>query len=183
MLRLELLKIQRQYDSGSTLSGNTFSGLHSIKLDQIPSTLPIIGQRIVQNKLDGSVAQGFIAAYDQETNVLKYYQDRSLNLTDNINNLDDDTISQKGQVLSFESSGNSINSSSGFEGSVDQNFNGSTLNLDNNTGIVGLGVTFTSGLAKPEINKSTGDIIYIDNRSIVSRSIRQKEDVKIILEF
>ena len=94
-----IIKNPEQYDSGSTLSGNTFSGLHSIKLDQIPSTLPIIGQRIVQNKLDGSVAQGFIAAYDQETNVLKYYQDRSLNLTDNINNLDDDTISQKGQVL------------------------------------------------------------------------------------
>ena len=114
LLRVGIIKNPEQYDSGSTLSGNTFSGLHSIKLDQIPSTLPIIGQRIVQNKLDGSVAQGFIAAYDQETNVLKYYQDRSLNLTDNINNLDDDTISQKGQVLSFESSGNSINSSSGF---------------------------------------------------------------------
>ena len=110
-------------------------------------------------------------------------RDRSLYLTDFINNMDDSTISQRGQVLSFESSGNSINSSSGFEGSVDQDFNGSTLSLDNNTGIVGLGVTFTAGLAQPEINKSTGDIIYIDNRSIVSRSIRQKEDVKIILEF
>jgi len=46
-----------------------------------------------------------------------------------------------------------------------------------------LGVTFTSGLANPEINKSTGDIIYIDNRSLVSRDSRQKEDIKIILEF
>ena len=178
-----IIKNPEQYSSGSTLEGNTFSGLNSIKLDTIPETLPTIGERIVQTKADNSVAQGIIAAYDQETNVLKYYQDRSLYLTNFINNMDDSTISQRGQVLSFESSGNSINSSSGFEGSVDQDFNGSTLSLDNNTGIVGLGVTFTAGLAQPEINKSTGDIIYIDNRSIVSRSIRQKEDVKIILEF
>jgi len=46
-----------------------------------------------------------------------------------------------------------------------------------------LGVTFSNGLANPEINKNTGDIIYIDNRSLVERDSRQKEDVKIILEF
>ena len=42
---------------------------------------------------------------------------------------------------------------------------------------------FTNGLANPEINKKTGDVIYIDNRKEVERDIRQKEDVKIILEF
>ena len=46
-----------------------------------------------------------------------------------------------------------------------------------------MGVTFSQGLANPEINKNTGDIIYIDNRSLISRDSRQKEDVKIILEF
>jgi hypothetical protein len=46
-----------------------------------------------------------------------------------------------------------------------------------------LGVNFTGGLADPEINKKTGDIIYIDNRPEVERNLRQKEDVKIILEF
>jgi len=46
-----------------------------------------------------------------------------------------------------------------------------------------LGVEFTGGLANSEINKKTGDVIYIDNRKEVERNIRQKEDVKIILEF
>jgi len=32
-----------------------------------------------------------------------------------------------------------------------------------------------------EINKKTGDIIYIDNRPVVQRDSRQKEDIKIIL--
>jgi len=44
-------------------------------------------------------------------------------------------------------------------------------------------VTFSGGVADPEINKNTGDIIYIDNRSLVTRDSRQKEDIKIILEF
>ena len=46
-----------------------------------------------------------------------------------------------------------------------------------------MGVTFTDGLADPEINKKTGEIIYIDNRPLIQRDSRQKEDVKIILEF
>ena len=48
---------------------------------------------------------------------------------------------------------------------------------------INLGVTFTNGLANPEINRNTGDIIYIDNRKLVTRDGKQKEDVKIILEF
>jgi hypothetical protein len=58
---------------------------------------------------------------------------------------------------------------------------GSVMTL--NSKQINLGVTFTNGLANPEINKKTGDIIYIDNRPIVQRDSRQKEDVKIILEF
>jgi hypothetical protein len=42
---------------------------------------------------------------------------------------------------------------------------------------------FVNGLANPEINNKSGEIIYMDNRPTVSRNSRQKEDVKIILEF
>ena len=65
--------------------------------------------------------------------------------------------------------------------SIDRNFNGITTTVGNKQ--INLGVEFTNGLANPEINKKTGDIIYIDNRKEVERDIRQKEDVKIILEF
>jgi hypothetical protein len=60
-------------------------------------------------------------------------------------------------------------------------FTGITTTIGNK--IVNLGVEFTSGLSKPEINNTSGDIIYIDNRPTVTRSSRQKEDIKIILEF
>jgi hypothetical protein len=69
--------------------------------------------------------------------------------------------------------GTIVGESSGFNGTQ----------ISSLTGIINLGVEFTNGLANPEINKKTGDIIYIDNRPLVSRNIRQKEDIKIILEF
>ena len=49
--------------------------------------------------------------------------------------------------------------------------------------VVDLGVQFTNGVADGEINKRTGEIIYLDNRPAISRNVRQKEDIKIVLEF
>ena len=46
-----------------------------------------------------------------------------------------------------------------------------------------LGQNFVNGLANPESQKFSGDIIYVDNRPSVTRSSSQKEDVKIILQF
>ena len=55
------------------------------------------------------------------------------------------------------------------------------ITIDNTT--INLGVTFANGIANPEINKNTGEIIYLDNRPVISRNSRQKEDIKVILEF
>ena len=48
---------------------------------------------------------------------------------------------------------------------------------------VDLGQTFVDGKAPPDVKKYSGDIIYIDNRSSVTRSSSQKEEVKIVVEF
>lgn len=181
--QIGIIKNPEQSNASNIFDANTFSGLNSVKLNTTPQKLPIIGDVLSQTRADGKVAQGYAASYDQETNILKYYQDRSLYLTSGVDTTDTSQITTTGQLLPFESSSNQITAGggSGFQGSIDTSFGGSTLNLNNS--IVGLGVTFSQGLAGPEINKSTGDIIYIDNRSIVTRSNRQKEDVKIILEF
>ena len=88
--------------------------------------------------------------------------------------------------LSFESNGGEIvgKTSAGseiFSITVDSTFTGITTTVGNKN--VNLGVEFENGLADSEINKKTGDVIYIDNRKEVTRNVRQKEDVKIILEF
>ena len=46
-----------------------------------------------------------------------------------------------------------------------------------------LGVDFKNGVAQSEINNQSGDIIYLDNRPLIARDSRQKEDIKVLLEF
>ena len=147
---------------------------------------------ITQTRTDGGVARGIIASYDQDTFVLKYIQDRSLNLrksvlneeTSGLDTIDYANVDQRAKVLSFESSSQPINGTGTnvlFNVSIDSSFTGITTTIGNRQ--INLGVDFTNGLANPEINKKTGDVIYIDNRKEVERNSRQKEDVKIILEF
>ena len=72
--------------------------------------------------------------------------------------------------------------SSGFTGQIQTTYSGITTN-PTGTKLISLGTEFTDGLSEPEINKGSGEIIYLDNRSLITRNARQKEDVKIILEF
>ena len=69
-----------------------------------------------------------------------------------------------------------------FSGTIDAGFTGITTSITN-TKRINLNTQFINGIANPEINKGSGDVIYIDNRPRVSRNPRQKEDIKIILEF
>ena len=89
-------------------------------------------------------------------------------------------VSTTSQV-SFTGGGNAGNATAG-SGSVETTFS-SGITTDTNNNNVALGVSFTSGLASPEINKGSGDLLYVDNRAKISRNLRQKEDIKIILEF
>ena len=71
---------------------------------------------------------------------------------------------------------------SGFTGQIQTTYSGITTN-PTGTKLISLGTEFTDGLSEPEINKGSGEIIYLDNRSLITRNARQKEDIKIILEF
>ena len=46
-----------------------------------------------------------------------------------------------------------------------------------------LGQSFTNGVSTPEVKKYSGDIIYVDNRPSITRSINQREDIKVVLQF
>ena len=173
-----IVKNPEKYSSaGIIFTGNDYSSLGAIKLDNTFSGSPTVGAAITQST-DNGTARGYIASYDTETRVLKYYQDRSLNFANTLDQTDRNDVTAKANVVSFASTTNTITPISG---SVDINFSGITTTIGSKQ--VSLGVTFSGGVANPEINKNTGDIIYIDNRSLVTRDSRQKEDIKIILEF
>jgi hypothetical protein len=165
-------------------TSNTFSGLYSIKFSSVTGT-PVIGEKIRQSLISNvGLAFGWVSSYDSETKVLKYFQDRSLYYNQTTRDQRDYVgISTNGRVFPFESSANLISGESSlFSGSIDIGFSGITTN-PTGTKLIDLGVNFTTGLASPEINKGSGQLLYLDNRASIARNLRQKEDIKIILEF
>lgn len=176
---------------GSTVyTQNEFSGVYAIRFNSTSGSVSV--GDIIKQSVTGGTAYGYVASYDSETNVLKYYKDRSLyfNGGSGSNHQDFSGISsfyssETGTILNFEphtdsQTPNPVTTNSGFSGNI-MNYTGIVTTISNK--VVNLAVEFQNGLANPEINNRSGDVIYIDNRSTVTRNSRQKEDIKIILEF
>ena len=182
-----ILKNPEQRSSTTIFSENQFSSLYSLMVTGSDADLevfaPTIGQKISQSNPNDTTqsAQGYVASYDKTTNVLKYSRDRSLYFPNKDDQTDNSNVSIQSKLYNFNQGWNNLT----FDGAASnisiKNFSGISTTVNNSQ--LNLGVEFTEGLADPEINNKTGDLIYIDNRPEVTRDIRQKEDVKIILEF
>tara|TARA_B100001109_G_scaffold238892_1_gene221030 strand:+ start:2575 stop:4146 length:1572 start_codon:yes stop_codon:yes gene_type:complete len=169
--------------AGTTfLQTSEFSALKSIKFTGDTSQALGIGTQIEQNIPGVGTARGYVASYDIDTQVIKYFQDRTLSFNQAIYDQTDSLqVAEQSPVIEFQSTANAVTSTA-FSVNVDQGFSGiSTVTPAGKT--VDLGVQFTNGLADSEINKRSGDLIYLDNRPSITRNIRQKEDIKIVLEF
>ena len=182
--QVSIIKNPTAVGTSNTFTDNNFTGLSAFKLTGITGT-PKVGEKIEQLVQSGTAkAFGYVASFDTETKVLKYFTDRSLFYNQTTKDEQDYTgISTNGRPYAFESSSNLITGqSSSFTGSIDTAFSGISTNP---TGIkqINLGVSFTAGMAVPEINKGSGEVIYLDNRASIARNARQKEDIKVILEF
>ena len=180
--QISIIKNPTSIGSTSTFTSNQFSSVNAIKVIS-PTGTPTVGETIEQTVTNGT-AKGYIVSYDVDTNVVKYYQDRSLVFNQTTGDQTDYAgITTESRVLSFESSANKIIApTSGFSASVNQSFTGISTNPSGNK-VISLGVNFENGLANPEINKGSGEVVYLDNRPLITRNSRQKEDIKIILEF
>jgi len=168
----------------SIFTSNSFSNLGALKLSSVSNPSDAIpGTKIFQTVSGVGTAVAYIASYDSETKVLKYFTDRSLYFNpSSYDQKDSFNVNNESKVVEFNASSGSITATNSFSCVIDSNFNGITTSVSQ-TKIVNLATNFTNGVATPEINKRSGSIIYLDNRPMVSRNPRQKEDIKIILEF
>ncbi len=187
--QVSLIKNPTSFGTTSIYTGSTFSALKGIKLINVNGD-PAVGQILSQTVGTGQTAFGYVCSYDSDVSVVKYIQDRSLYFGNKNDQTDHGNVRNGSRIfdfvsttsqISFTGAGNAGNATAG-SGSVETTFSsGITTDTSNNN--VALGVSFTSGLASPEINKGSGDLLYVDNRAKISRNLRQKEDIKIILEF
>jgi hypothetical protein len=184
--RIGIVENPQAYSSTSILNLDKASGVYALKLTGVgySSAVFTADSRITQTVGVGSTAVGRVVSYDQNTGVLKYWQDRSL-VGFNTNGTQNNFPAYGFNLNRFSSSVGTGGTTGIVGGSV-------TLNIDTKyTGISTvinsrtyyLGQTFTNGVSNPEVKKYSGNIIYVDNRPSITRSTNQKEDIKVILQF
>ena len=133
----------------------------------------------------GSTAVGKIISYDPISKFMRYWQDRSVSTNNSVG--DKPTFGYRlNRFTSEPNIGGSTNiivtTTSGTETvEIDTSFTGLSTTINSQTYY--FGQQLTKGLANPEIEKYSGEIIYIDNRPEVTRALNQREDIKIIVEF
>lgn len=152
----------------------TLSALNAVKLFDVSGSYQpdeIVKQQIAPGEFAIGTVVSWVwdevpAGQTATSGVLKYFQSPSIH-TDN------------GVVKSFVSDAAKlvIGQTSLIEGKPETTYNtgGAVLPL--------LGLTFTNGLSSPEVAKYTGDIVYIENRRLITRAPDQIEDIKLVIEF
>jgi len=185
--RVGVVENPQQFGSTTILSADKASALSALKLVGTGySTATFSGDSyFTQTVSTGTTAVGRVVSYDQNTGVLKFWQDRSLAGFNTVGTAQ--TQPTYGfDLTEFSSSpgtGGSlvISPTTGQDLSIDTTFSGITTVINNRTYY--LGQTFASGIANPEVKAHSGSIIYVDNRPSITRSSNQKEDIKVILQF
>ena len=184
--RVGLVENPEAYDSSSILTLDKASAVGAIKLTGIgySSATFSADSRITQTVGVGSTAVGRVISYDQNTGVLKYWQDRSLagfntDGTANTNPTYGFNLNRFSSTVSTGGTTTIVGTTDSLD--IDTTFTGISTVINNRTYY--LGQSFTSGVSNPEVKKYSGNIIYVDNRPSITRSSNQKEDIKVILQF
>ena len=106
-------------------------------------------------------AVGKVVEWDSANNILYYVQTR----------FNDHGVDSSGDLTAFSGT----NTITGQGSSVTATPSSSTTTVDN--------ISFTSGYNSGELDADTGDVMYVENRSPITRASDQTENVKLIIEF
>jgi hypothetical protein len=182
--RIGIVENPQSYDSTSLLSIDKASSTYALKLngDSFNTASFPANSFFSQTISTGTTAIGRVFSYDQNTGVLKYWQDKSL--------AGFNTDGSQNNSPNYGINLNRFTSEVGVGGTIfidntnlyiDQSFTGVSTTINNRT--YNLGQSFNNGVANPEVKKYSGNIIYVDHRPSITRSSNQKEDIKVILQF
>ena len=150
--------LMRDIESGSSAAtATTLRGTKAILVTS-PSGSFTVDEEINQ-ATTGAV--GKVVEWDSSNNILYYIQTR----------FNDEGIDSNGNLTAFSGT----NTITGQSSSVTATPSSSTTTVDN--------ISFTSGYNSGEIDSDSGDVLYIENRSPITRASDQTENVKLIIEF
>ena len=190
--RIGIIENPKSFNSNEILTLDKASAAYGLRLSGTGySSVTFTGDSLIsQTTGTGVTAYGKVIAYDQTTGVLKYWQDRTiagfLTATGSVSTAQTATAAIYGynttRFTADPSSGGNVTIVGGSSNlSISTTFTGLSTSINNRTYY--LGQTFTKGVSNPEIDKYSGNMIYVDHRPSITRSSNQKEDIKIILQF
>ena len=163
--RIGILQNPLNYGTSTFSTVDTLSNLKAVKLSAVTGSYQ--PDEIISQVLpNGKIAKGTVVGWTTDSGttssgVLKYFQSSDYHL-------------DNGVINSFISSSANpiVGELSNISGTVNTTYNQSFL-----------GSTFVAGLALPEIEPNSGEIIYIENRRAITRASDQVEDIKLVIEF
>ena len=123
----------------------------------------------------GSTAVGRVVSYDQTTGVLKYWQDRSTAgfNTDGTKNTSPEYGFKMNRFTPDIVTGGSFDIIGGSSTlAIQTSFTGVSTEINSRTYY--LGQSFNEGVAQYEVEKYTGNIIYVDNRPLYYKIVQSK---------
>ena len=185
--RVGLIENPDLFNSSSIFTDDKGSTSYAIKLTGVGySEATFTADSFVTQTVGlGSTAVGRVVAYEQITGVLKLWQDRSTAgyTTAGVGVTDPTYGFTMNRFTAGIATGGSYNivPTTGNTLAIETSFTDNKVVINNRDYY--LGQDFTLGVAQPEVQKYSGNIIHVDNRPSVTRSSSQKEDVKIILQF
>jgi hypothetical protein len=160
--RIGILKDPYAWGTTSFATLDTLNGLYAVRVTPGSATEYIVDEPITQSLAGGGTAIGTVVSYSVDDNgvgTLKYFQNPELH-------------ADSGIVRPFEAGANIVGS---------QSLAASTVKADENGTVAGIG--FSSGIGLPEIEPNSGDLIYVENRRLITRAPDQIEDIKLVIEF
>tara|TARA_Y100000310_G_scaffold105457_1_gene103954 strand:- start:137 stop:1645 length:1509 start_codon:yes stop_codon:yes gene_type:complete len=152
------------YGTSTVASDSTIRQTYAVKLTSVAGTFS--DDEKISQATTGSI--GKVVEWDSSNSILYYQQERYG---------DYGTNSTTGDFTAFSGENDITGATSAAVGTPDASAD-SAVTLAN-----GYTLTFTDGYANPELQPDSGDIIYNENRSPISRATDQTEDIKIIVEF
>jgi hypothetical protein len=164
--RIGIVRDPIKAGTATVATEDTLSGVYAIKING--ATAGYIQDETISQTVTGGIATGTVVSWTLDSGsttagVLKYLQSPLLH-------------QNNGVVRQFES--NNTNAVTG-----GTSLASGTVNTSFVDGTVVLGKTFNDGLALPEIKNNSGEVIYIENRRLITRAPDQIEDIKLVIEF
>ena len=187
--RVGIIKDPLEFGGTSVLNKRTATSLGALKL-KVPSGSRTVlsnvvypkNTKITQYSNDSTIgigtAIGYVASWDSNTGVLRYYQPVGFS-TQSVYGYE--LRNFVGVVTAITGATHIIPGQSVDNLEVDTTFSAESITVGQRS--ESLGHAFVNGVANSEVKKFSGEIIYIDNRAPVTRTASQKEEVKIVIEF